>query len=113
MQPVLTHVPPKRLRSTIAVLRPACARRTASGGPAWPVPITIASKDSIIWLPSLFLERVLSTTERSRAERGASGTGRKSPPASPVLKRFGLGAAPQVLLQELRRRNRHAHRQER
>ena len=34
MQPLLTQVPPKRLRSMIAVLRPDCARRTASDGPA-------------------------------------------------------------------------------
>ena len=43
MQPLLTQVPPKRLRSMIAVLRPACARRTASEGPACPVPMTMAS----------------------------------------------------------------------
>src|SRR6516164_8444189 len=46
MQPLLTQVPPKCLRSTIATLRPAPARRTASAGPAWPVPMTIASDDS-------------------------------------------------------------------
>ena len=43
MQPLLTQVPPKRLRSTIAVLRPAFASRTARAGPAWPVPMTMAS----------------------------------------------------------------------
>src|SRR6478672_5077168 len=43
MQPVLTQVPPNRLRSIIATLNPAPASRTASGGPACPVPITIAS----------------------------------------------------------------------
>ena len=44
MQPLLTQVPPTRWRSIIATLRPALPRRTASGGPAWPVPMTIASK---------------------------------------------------------------------
>src|SRR5688572_20402748 len=43
MHPTLTHVPPRSLRSTIAVLRPDCASRTASDGPACPAPITIAS----------------------------------------------------------------------
>ena len=36
VQPTLTHVPPKRLRSMIAVLKPAPANREASVGPAWP-----------------------------------------------------------------------------
>src|ERR1700676_296795 len=53
MQPTLTQVPPKRLRSRIAVLRPRLARRTASDGPAWPVPMTIASnRSSLIDAPS-------------------------------------------------------------
>ncbi len=43
MQPVLTHVPPKDPRSTIATRIPAAERRAASGGPAWPVPMMIAS----------------------------------------------------------------------
>src|SRR5881398_1921983 len=43
MQPLLTHVPPKRLRSIIATFIPVSASRTARDGPAWPVPITIAS----------------------------------------------------------------------
>src|SRR5262245_15795925 len=43
MQPLLTQVPPNRLRSIIATFMPAPANRTASEGPAWPVPITIAS----------------------------------------------------------------------
>jgi hypothetical protein len=47
MQPVLTQVPPKRARSRMATLRPALASLTASEGPAWPVPITIASNGSI------------------------------------------------------------------
>src|SRR5688572_20400573 len=44
MQPLLTQVPPKRLRSTIATFRPDAARRVARDGPAWPVPMTMASK---------------------------------------------------------------------
>ncbi len=43
MQPLLTQVPPNNLRSMIAVLRPALASLTASGGPACPVPMTMAS----------------------------------------------------------------------
>ena len=43
MQPLLTQVPPKRLRSMIATFIPAAANRTASGGPACPVPMMIAS----------------------------------------------------------------------
>ncbi|MEZ5289023.1 MAG: hypothetical protein R2712_30325 [Vicinamibacterales bacterium] len=44
MQPVFTQVPPKRARSMMAVRRPAFASRAARGGPACPVPMTIASK---------------------------------------------------------------------
>src|SRR5580658_8988756 len=43
MQPVLTQVPPKRPRSMTATFMPACDSRPARGGPACPVPITIAS----------------------------------------------------------------------
>src|SRR5207248_11415471 len=43
MQPLLTQVPPNRLRSIIATFIPVSASRTARDGPAWPVPITIAS----------------------------------------------------------------------
>lgn len=43
MQPVLTQVPPNRLRSMIATFIPVPASRTASDGPACPVPIMIAS----------------------------------------------------------------------
>jgi hypothetical protein len=43
MQPLLTQVPPNRLRSIIATFIPEFANRTASEGPACPVPIMIAS----------------------------------------------------------------------
>jgi hypothetical protein len=43
MQPVLTQVPPKAARSITATVMPVAASRRASGGPAWPVPMTIAS----------------------------------------------------------------------
>ena len=39
----VAQVPPKRWRSIIATLRPAAVRRYASGGPACPVPMMIAS----------------------------------------------------------------------
>src|SRR5437868_2683401 len=44
MHPVLTHVPPNLWRSIMATAIPALANRAASGGPACPVPIMIASK---------------------------------------------------------------------
>src|SRR5262249_28893464 len=44
MQPLLTQVPPKCLRSMIATLSPACDRRLASEGPAWPGPMMAGSK---------------------------------------------------------------------
>jgi len=43
MQPVLTQVPPTFPRSRMATFMPAAARRAARAGPAWPVPMTIAS----------------------------------------------------------------------
>jgi hypothetical protein len=43
MQPSLTQVPPRCSRSTSTVFMPASARRTASDGAAWPLPMTIAS----------------------------------------------------------------------
>ncbi len=43
VQPLLTQVPPSSPRSTSAVFQPWPARRTASAGPAWPLPITRAS----------------------------------------------------------------------
>src|SRR6476659_5933661 len=55
MQPVLTQVPPKSLRSTSATLSPALASSTASGGPAWPAPSTIASKCVAVAVTSKYL----------------------------------------------------------
>ena len=43
MQPSLTQVPPRCSRSTSAVFRPAPASRAARKGPAWPLPMTMAS----------------------------------------------------------------------
>jgi predicted alpha/beta-hydrolase family hydrolase len=54
MQPVFTHVPPKRFRSTIATFIPAPVRRFASGGPAWPVPMMIASNGMLIVSPNRY-----------------------------------------------------------
>src|SRR5579862_3646081 len=56
MQPVFTQVPPNRCRSTTATDMPAAERRLASGGPAWPVPMMIASN----WL-------FMSSPEKSEA----------------------------------------------
>src|SRR3546814_9341697 len=44
MQPKLTQVPPRNLRSTSATDMPAAVSRPASGGPACPPPTMIASK---------------------------------------------------------------------
>src|SRR6476469_5706840 len=44
MHPVFTQVPPNLLRSIMATVLPAPAKRAARDGPAWPVPIMIASK---------------------------------------------------------------------
>jgi len=44
MQPVLTQVPPNRLRSTSATFIPAAVNRPARDGPACPAPMTMASK---------------------------------------------------------------------
>ena len=47
-QPVLTQVPPRWRRSTSATVCPAPASRAASDGPAWPPPMTMASKRSLM-----------------------------------------------------------------
>src|SRR6516225_4450862 len=52
VQPVLTQVPPTRWRSTTATFIPAPARRNAKDGPAWPVPMIIASKSGMTTLSS-------------------------------------------------------------
>src|SRR5215471_16886428 len=56
MQPVLTQVPPNDLRSMIATLRPAATRRPANEGPAWPVPMMIASYP-VIGFPSIAINK--------------------------------------------------------
>src|SRR5262245_1127401 len=43
MQPVFTPVPPNLLRSMMATVLPASENREARDGPAWPVPMMIAS----------------------------------------------------------------------
>src|SRR4051812_19093309 len=44
MHPVFTHVPQNLGLQTTATAIPAVANRAAKGGPAWPVPMMIASK---------------------------------------------------------------------
>jgi hypothetical protein len=44
VQPSFTQVPPNLSRSITATFIPAPDRRAAEGGPAWPVPTTMASK---------------------------------------------------------------------
>src|SRR5437016_5067732 len=48
MQPVLTQVPPNSFRSMMATFMPAFDKRPASGGPACPVPMMIASNEVVI-----------------------------------------------------------------
>ena len=48
MQPTLTQVPPKRCRSMTAVRMPAADNSAARLGPAWPVPMMIASYECAI-----------------------------------------------------------------
>src|SRR5262249_24124087 len=55
MQPVLTQVPPKNFRSITPTVRPESTRRCASAGPAWPVPMMMASK-FCIWIARRFHE---------------------------------------------------------
>src|SRR5262249_12799195 len=44
VHPVFTQVPPNLWRSMMATDMPAATNRAAKDGPAWPVPIMIASK---------------------------------------------------------------------
>src|SRR5215467_7847156 len=44
MHPVFTQVPPNLWRSMMATVLPAAAKRAARDGPAWPVPMMMASK---------------------------------------------------------------------
>src|SRR4030095_10421239 len=55
MQPLLTQVPPNRLRSIIATFIPVSASRTARDGAVCPVQITIASYLVAIGIPPLGL----------------------------------------------------------
>ncbi len=52
MQPVFTQVPPNAPRSMIATRMPAVVRRCARNGPAWPVPMMIASYVAVIGTPT-------------------------------------------------------------
>src|SRR5690349_13015759 len=57
MQPVLTLVPPRCLRSMIATRKPCCEKRAARDGPAWLDPMMIASKWSgIVSILSQFVQ---------------------------------------------------------
>src|SRR5256885_10092918 len=83
MQPLLTQVPPRSLRSMSAVFSPSLSRRAHNAGPAWPAPITMASKRSVT---------VLSSQECSVALRPLVLTPAKDD--QPVVRRHGV-----VLLQ--------------
>src|SRR5580698_9306949 len=51
VQPLLTQVPPNLPCSTIPTRMPWPARRAASDGPAWPMPITMASNLALMAEP--------------------------------------------------------------
>src|SRR5215469_13375681 len=51
MHPVFTQVPPNLWRSMMATVLPAPANRAARDGPAWPVPMMIASTCFILVRP--------------------------------------------------------------
>src|SRR5271165_440650 len=79
VHPVLTHVPPNSLRSTIATFIPASLKRTARDGPACPVPTMIASyafdikRSFLILLPRQFARSPQAfcccARSRSRSQR--------------------------------------------
>ena len=95
MQPVFTHVPPNLWRSIMATVIPASVHRAANDGPAWPVPMMIASKcrdtgDSVkkkmqatSWTPHLCSSRrrrrLISGSERGTALN--SDVGKRIDPA--------------------------------
>src|SRR5262245_32499059 len=76
MQPVLTQVPPNCLRSIIATFIPVSASRTARGGPAWPVPIMIASYLVAIGIPPLVYKLEVRIKKAEGKEKTDSGYGR-------------------------------------
>ena len=67
MQPSLTQVPPRCSRSISAVFMPALARRTARNGPAWPVPMTMASNDVVMGSPGATVGRPARLLQQARA----------------------------------------------
>src|SRR5260221_8993457 len=77
MQPTLTQVPPNSLRSMMAVFIPASVRRAASGGPAWPVPMMMASNRVVMaWLLPAGVVAVPHDTVGDRVVPGGGGGGR-------------------------------------
>src|SRR6516165_6815075 len=77
MHPVLTQVPPNSLRSMTATFFPTAARRRAKEGPAWPVPMTMASKGmgigtGYLIFQSLILKGISLQKSGRKCPRGAS-----------------------------------------
>src|SRR5208282_3258856 len=68
VHPVFTHVPPNRLRSTIATFIPASLKRPARGAPACPVPTMIASYAFIINRFAVLVPRVFGIVLRNRID---------------------------------------------
>ena len=73
MQPVLTQVPPKSLRSIMATFLPAVVRRPARGGPAWPAPMMMASNSGMGVGPPLVCCRMQIWLARERDDEEAAG----------------------------------------
>src|SRR4051812_14067671 len=66
MHPVLMHVPPNLCLSIIATLIPAAEKRAAKDGPAWPVPMMMASNFCVI---TVILPVSVSLSESLLADR--------------------------------------------
>src|SRR5271156_5324629 len=94
VHPVLTHVPPNSLRSTIATFIPASLKRPARGAPACPVPTMIASyafdinRSFLILLPRQFARfpQALRRCARSRSRCQRSQNNRNDLKTTSFLK---------------------------
>ena len=99
MQPEFTQVPPTSLRSITATVCPAAVSRPASGGPAWPAPMMIASN-------RLCLAAAIQMTDDERDDRESAARrdgvldrarpGRSLPPLAAATSRVRASAPPRV-----------------
>jgi hypothetical protein len=92
VQPVLTQVPPNKCRSIMATVIPAAVSRPVSEGPAWPAPMTIASKFFITRAPFPVRRRVNHTPRREPLSASAL-VSMADEPQLPVSQRFAAPTA--------------------